>query len=232
MKSPNQESIEENRYERKFLVSNSSQQEVERIIKYNPAFFSEIFYKRRVNNLYLDSEEKHNYFDNVDGNVQRLKIRIRWYGNLFGFIENPILELKIKNGEVGRKIAFPLKSFSLNEDFSKESLWKIFDKSSLPSDIKEILRACIPSLLNSYQRKYFISYNKKYRITLDDDLIFFEIKSQGNFFNYKREEKDIVILELKYNLDNDLNAQNITQYFPFRLTKSSKYVSGVDLLNF
>ena len=37
-----------------------------------------------------------NFFDNVYGNVNKIKPRIRWYGELFGLVEHPILEYKIK----------------------------------------------------------------------------------------------------------------------------------------
>ncbi len=39
-----------------------------------------------------------------------------------------------------------------------------------------------------------------------------------------------IILELKYNQDMDNGANYIVNCFPFRLTKSSKYVSGIESL--
>ena len=38
------------------------------------------------------------------------------------------------------------------------------------------------------------------------------------------------ILEIKYNKNEMLNSGKITNYFPFRLSKSSKYVTGINLL--
>ena len=43
-----------------------------------------------------------------------------------------------------------------------------------------------------------------------------------NYIDY-----DSVILELKYDQENDQEAQDITTIFPFRITKNSKYVTGV-----
>ena len=37
-----------------------------------------------------------------------------------------------------------------------------------------------------------------------------------------------IILELKYDQIHDDNVELITNNLPFRLTKSSKYVSGID----
>ena len=94
------------RYERKFLIRDLSVQEIETIIKLHPNFFSEIYYQRNVNNIYFDSLELESYQDNVTGSAQRVKTRIRWYGELFGLIEKPVLELKIKSGFLGRKESF------------------------------------------------------------------------------------------------------------------------------
>lgn len=221
------------RYERKFVISNQTLKEIEKIIKYNPFMFSEVFYKRNVNNIYLDSMSMKNYANNVIGNSQRLKIRIRWYGELFGLIKKPVLELKIKNSDMGRKLTFPLKQFILTKNFSREILQKeVFDKSNLPNWLNEGLKLAQLSLLNCYERKYFLSSNKIYRISLDDNLIFFEIKNKTNFFRHKIKDKQSIILELKYNKEYDDKASEITQSFPFRMTKSSKYTKGIDFLKY
>ena len=68
-------------------------------------------------NFYFDSVNFNNYYDNLDGNIFRTKIRIRWYGDLFGYIENPVLELKIKNGLLGNKISYNLIPYKFNTDW-------------------------------------------------------------------------------------------------------------------
>ena len=91
------------RYERKYFITEITYGDIDSIVKLHPAMFSEIFHKRSVNNIYFDSPDLNNYFDNIDGNMYRVKSRIRWYGRTFGVIEKPVLELKIKNGLLGRK---------------------------------------------------------------------------------------------------------------------------------
>jgi SPX domain protein involved in polyphosphate accumulation len=224
--------FENARYERRFLISNLDLKEVEMIIKFNPFLFSEMFYKRRVNNIYLDSLDFGNYMANIQGDSSRAKIRIRWYGKMFGLIENPVLEIKIKNNMLGEKVRFPLKPFILDERFSNNFLQKkVFDKSNLPAGVIEILKISQLSLLNSYKRKYFISRDKQYRITLDEDLIFFKIKDRNNLFKQKIPNRMNIILELKDKRENDQKANQINQYFPFRMTKGSKYVYGLNLLS-
>jgi len=216
------------RYEKKFVITELSSGEIEHLIKFSPAIFSEIFYERRVNNIYLDSIDYENYRDNLAGNADRIKIRIRWYGKIFDLVKNPVLELKIKNNELGRKISFPLKLFVLDKNFSLDLLQENFSKSNLPRWLIEKLKLYQFSLLDSYKRRYFISADKDLRITFDRDLIFFRIKNKNNSFKEKIINKENYILELKY-LFKDY--EKVKDYFPFRIVANSKYVFGVNLLD-
>ena len=213
------------RYERKLFISDINDQEVETIINFHPAMFSEIFYKRSVNNIYFDSPGLQNYFDNVSGNMERKKTRIRWYGELFDNIAKPVLELKIKKGLLGRKLSYLLYPFRLDSHFNMQN---IIQNEKIPEIIKTGLNSSQPVLLNRYSRKYFLSADKRYRITIDTDQVFYEIGLRNNSFLNKLSDDINVILELKYNMNFDDDANHITKHFPFRLTKSSKYVTGVE----
>ena len=84
------------RYERKYCVSELMHEEIEGLLKLHPAVFQEIYHKRTVNNIYLDTHDLRLYKDNIDGKDSRIKLRVRWYGDLFGKVKNPFLEVKIK----------------------------------------------------------------------------------------------------------------------------------------
>lgn len=218
------------RYERKFVISDVDIKEIEHIIRIHPAIFNEIHKLRNINNIYFDSIGLENYHDNIEGHSKRLKVRIRWYGEMFGLIKNPMLELKMKDGEIGRKTRFPLKEFFLDKDFSSRIFHeKILPKSELPLWLMEKLKLYKPSLLNSYKRRYFLSADGKNRLTVDSYLCYYEIKEENNNFLYKIEDKETIIIELKYDEDNDDKISEITQHLPFRLTKNSKYISGINL---
>lgn len=219
------------RYEKKFLVTELDGHHMENIVKHNPEIFSEVFYQRRINNIYFDSFDLKNYNDNLAGNAQRLKTRIRWYGRTFGPIKNPILEIKTKNNILGRKIRFKLKDFALDENFSYEFLQKkVIEKSRIPLWVIEMLRLSKLVLLNSYKRKYFVSLNKKYRITIDTNLVFYKIHDRNNTFQDKIYEDKTTILELKYSPEDDARVSEFMQHFPFRLSAGSKYIYGIDIL--
>lgn len=221
------------RYEIKFFLQHISYEEICSIVKENPALFSEIYQARQVNNIYLDSPSLKNYEDNLIGYSQRIKVRIRWYGSFFGTIHKPVLELKIRSGHQMTKISYPLKSFELTPQFSFAALKKeVFLNSKLPAFILEILHSLVPVLVNSYRRRYFLSADKHYRLTLDTDLSYSKAKKHGShFLNFIKDHHSLV-LELKYAPEYHEFADVITQRFPFRLTKNSKYISGVSLLDF
>ena len=215
------------RFERKFMVERLSVQEIELIIKRNVAFFSEIFHQRYINNIYLDTPNLTFFFDNNIGKSNRKKIRIRWYGDMFGIISNPILEFKIKAGAAGSKLSFPLKSFNFDENFSIDSLNKVFHNSELPQWVLNQLNVLEPTLTNRYKRKYFRSFDKNFRITIDTDISYANIKSRINTFAQKSNENSNIVVELKYDIFKENYAQQITNQFPFRMTKNSKYINGI-----
>lgn len=225
------QTVEENyRYERKFFISELTVYEVEALVKLHPAMFSEIYYRRYVNNIYFDTAGTENYFDNVDGAEIRQKFRIRWYGDLFGFIEKPVLEIKRKKGLLGSKESYELRPFRIGDDPDFTVIAAAINASDIPERIKMGLKAMTPMLLNCYGRKYFLSADGSFRITLDTDLSFYPMAGRNNFFFHKWLDDLNVILEMKYERDKDHLADNVASAFPFRLTRSSKYVSGLEQL--
>ena len=62
------------RYERKFIISNTDEKKIEHYIKLHPKIFSEIYHERYVNNIYFDSLQLQNYFDNKIVEITNTKI--------------------------------------------------------------------------------------------------------------------------------------------------------------
>ena len=219
------------RYERKFIISELDRHEIESLVKLHPAIFSEIHHEREVNNIYFDSVAMTNYLDNVDGKSKRLKVRVRWYGDLFGTSKHPVLEVKTKDGLVGGKISYPLEVMTINESLTIDAMHEVFKRAEIPDALKLSLLDLKFSLLNCYRRKYFQSVDKKFRITIDFDLRYFRLSPIGNTFSDVLVDRTNTILELKYEKGADDSAERITNYFPFRMTKSSKYATGVEVMH-
>ena len=219
------------RYETKFTISQLNFNEIKNIIKSHPAVFEEVYLKRNVNNIYFDNSNLTSFIDNIEGERDRKKVRIRWYGNLFGLNKNPALEIKFKTGQLGWKKRFKLNHFNLNRHnhFNYKKTFKSLEENKLFETHKLDLPFLTPSLLNSYQRTYYLSFDKKYRITVDNNLLFYSINPICNFFKTFTDE-DKVVIELKYDEKDADGASNITNFLPFRVTKNSKYVVGIERL--
>ena len=220
------------RCERKFLVGDLSVDELENIILHHPAIFRPVFSERFVNNIYFDSLEFISYHQSIEGLDQRKKVRVRWYGDLSGPIKNPVLETKKKWGNVGKKETRPLSSFEFEDFFSEAETFDLNKKVPLNENLKKDLYFLEAKLINRYNRKYFLSANGCYRITLDFNIHFYPVRPFPSAFFKNTTCEPYSVLELKYKHINDNEAQKITSHLPFRLAKSSKYVSGVYKLYF
>jgi SPX domain protein involved in polyphosphate accumulation len=217
------------RYERKFYLPDISFAEVEAHVRLNPGLFSEIFHSRWVNNIYFDTQDLDCFMDNVEGGLFRMKERIRWYGSLLGPVEKPILEFKLKRGLVGRKESFRMAPLNFDDAFDRRTSNEWINTSDIPGAIKLRLLNSVPSLVNRYLRKYFLSADGKFRITIDSELEFHFVGPHNNSFTHPVTNNRDIILEMKYDVENDDMASIITGSFPFRVTKSSKYVQGIVL---
>ncbi len=200
------------------------------MLKLNPAVFSKIYHRRFINNIYLDTPHLDAYHETLAGIANRRKVRIRWYGEMTGLITNPVLEFKIKRGLTGYKISVPLVSFTLGDIFSRENLKLVLEDSRIPEHLVQGTDVLEPTLLNRYERGYFLSGDKKFRATIDTNLTFHDI------YGYAGKQRSIstpdTVVELKYACEDDAGAERISYRFPFRLSRNSKYATGIALLKF
>jgi hypothetical protein len=249
------------RHERKYLLPGLPRQQVINLIKQHPAFFTEIYQPRIVNNIYYDTQRFEHYYANLNGVAQRLKPRLRWYSQVFPHQGNdkqggsgaykptpPHFELKVKQNQQVKKYLSSLKQImtsapSLITDLhvSKQS-----SLLNLPNDLKlsrdkqgsqevrsdfdlNLVKASLhqPVLLNSYLRSYYLSADQKIRLTVDSKVEFHPITTGRINFSYSY-QLPATILEVKAPVAHDDLVRTTTRYFPFRLSKSSKYMIGMD----
>ena len=216
------------RYERKFLVENHSPHSVEGAVHLHPAQFHRIYPPRFVNNIYLDTPLLRNYHEAVDGIANRLKARIRWYGDLHTTNASPCLELKGKDGNVCHKSVFPLEDFTFTSAMGIREIAALLADSDLPADIRSYLALMQPVLVNRYRRKYWRSRDGRYRLTLDHNLWYGGFNGFGSEDLRQVTELKNVIVEVKYDPEVDEDFSNISNRFSFRQSRCSKYVSGME----
>jgi hypothetical protein len=222
------------RRENKFVFPETDLGSVRSSILISRFLFSEIFTERRVNNIYLDSMTFANLKDNLNGVQNRIKHRIRWYGDGLD-IKKPILEYKIKQGELGYKEYFSLPKFKFDETFDYDEYLEVIyqhSKGRSPEDavMYSEIQGEIPTLCNSYLRRYYLSGDGKYRLTIDKDITY---KSIGRRFDGSFSfSEDKIVVELKYDDEHVKGVSRIMQDLGLRVSRNSKYVIGMQGIYF
>ena len=208
------------RYERKYRLPFATIEEVESFVQTHPSGFRPAHPDRQINNIYMDTPFLQCYHENLSGVSQRKKYRIRWYGHIGASVENAKFEIKYKENLLGgkKKMSFPP-----------------FDWTTFPRLLNTFLEensletTLVPSLINAYRRKYYIDWSGRFRLTIDYDLSFAAFVA-GSMPVYFRPSNDFIV-EIKYKQIFDPQFEEISEYWPFRINKNSKYVEGIQLVN-
>lgn len=226
---PNQNSASiDHRYERKFLVSALDVHQARRLVRQHPGMFFEPYPPRFINNLYLDTRSLEFYADNVSGAMGRRKVRLRWYGDLYTGTQNSTLEIKQKTGMVGCKTQYPFPALPLKPNFRPREFKSLVRSADLPADVKQDLLTLDAVLFNRYHRRYFAARNNPFRITIDHKISYYKATSFGPSFPPAWRDHHHIIVEVKYPGEAESEAERVTSVFPFRMTRNSKYVVGVE----
>ncbi len=220
--------LEKYRYEKKFVIENRFNFLINNYVKSNPLMFAKQFNNRTIDTIYFDNDNLDLYKQNIDGLNERKKIRIRWYPNTSNFV-TPILEIKIKKGNLGEKIRYLLEPISKDSTNFAQNILNSILKVKFESKLNELIYSFKPILLVSYDREYFLSRISKCRLTVDKNIKFYKISANKINNNYRRYKNTLIELKYPSNLEN-LNLQGISD-FPFRFSKHSKYVEGIYMTN-
>jgi len=215
------------RYEKKFIAQGFTLEEVLARVRRHPAAFQEAYPPRVVNNIYLDSPTRRDYHAHINGAADRTKTRVRWYGPQFEAAEQPMLERKLKRGMVSGKEAYALPRFFVNGGCLRCRLGAAFAASLLPPMLRSALKHMEPALLNRYQRHYFLSRDGKFRLTVDWHLQFAGVPQNHRQATDSLRPVTTPIIELKFRPEFAQDAGTVTNALPFRVTRFSKYVAGM-----
>ena len=118
----------------------------------------------------------------------------------------------------------------MNGHVWRPDLETAFDSADLPPLTRSELHHLQPSLLNHYLRHYFQTANGRFRLTVDSGLQFAAARqAQGMSVSFCPPASPVVI-EVKYGLAEAEEAPQVTNALPFRLSRCSKYVLGINRL--
>lgn len=215
------------RYERKFEARAAGYAQLDLLIRMHPGHFREAYPPRHVNNVYFDTPGLTSFHDHVMGASCRSKLRLRWYGDECGHLSKPVLEVKQKVGHVGTKAQFALSPIDFDGTLEVDGLCRNAMAGATSTEVVERLARSRPTLLNRYRRKYYVSGDGRFRITIDMALSFRVINGYHHGFRNRFDARRLIIVELKYGAEHDQDARDIGAGLPFRVSKLSKYIHGL-----
>ena len=206
------------RIEKKFVFGKFYESNIIKILLING--FTETFSSRKINSIYLDTQNFDFAKDNINGVSKRKKIRFRWYNNNLNEI---FLEEKNKQNFQVNKIVSKI-PFLVDKDYIVRDLKRYLDKNKNKVsnyNYKFVLKT-------NYTRSYWVSADKQLRATIDTNIKTSSINSLYNLFDLNE-----TILEFKFHPDKEEYFRNLysSQNFNFRTKKFSKYIQSFNILD-
>jgi hypothetical protein len=199
---------------------------ITRWIKGHRAGFRKLHPSRQVNNLYFETHDYFSYGENIAGISRRMKTRLRWYGSSELSLLSPVLEIKNRSNKQGWKTTFPLGNIELSNRWKELSL---SISQQLPIEGRLVFQSFpFATLINRYDRDYYMSSDNRLRITVDKHIqVFDQRNTMCPKFKPRINLPDYLIVEFKYHHDDINSVSDIIRDFPLRPSRSSKYVTGL-----
>ena len=220
-------SVDERRHETKLVIEGRRLASVEAWLRLHPAGFRPTYPQRQVQNIYFDTLELANVEANLAGISERQKLRLRWYGQTDHILRGT-WELKCKQAGVGWKVTQPaVQSMDLRGTTWGEVMPSLLATTSGIIGI-QLRSAPWPALINHFERRYYESWDESVRATVDDCQTFYDQRFSSKP-NLTRAIPflDAVILEFKAAPASYDRLAEIVELMPMRITRNSKYVSGL-----
>ncbi len=221
------------RYELKLVCAPQQLPRARSWIRLHPASLRVAFPPRRVNSLYLDTYHLSSLNDNLMGLAQRQKLRLRWYGDELTVVQ-PVLELKQKHNLVGCKAQVQLAcKLDLSWTWAEilETLRAEIRSCGQQSDQKlasALQTVNQPTLLNHYQREYYVTPDGAIRVTLDFDQAACDqrLAPRPNL-RLRLPIADATVIEIKTSREHAARLPEIAACFPLHRSRNSKYALGM-----
>jgi hypothetical protein len=215
------------RHEVKFAAYATECESLCHWLRIHPSGFVKTYPDRQVNNVYFDSWDYRAFAENLAGVSRRCKLRYRWYGNGDGPTTGS-LEVKQKRNQLGWK-----QRYAATQDiWSPGTDWQEI-RSALRSQIPPHARFWfdqypLPIMLNRYQRRYFVTADRRIRATIDTEQQAFD-QRQGARPNLRRPAvmQNTLVVEFKFAPDARQAAAELLADIPFRLGRHSKYMNAL-----
>lgn len=217
----------EKRCELKFVSNDIFYSNAINWIKKNKINFTEHYPSRFVNSIYFDSYSYNSFKENLFGDSKKTKTRYRWYGNLISSALG-FFEIKKRKNVYNYKKIIQIEKLNINEDCQLREILNSIKIYLKPDEKLELEARPFPTILNRYYREYFIDFTGNVRVTIDRNIKIFD-QRLSNKINLKKKINypNLMIIEFKFKQTQANNFTNFFNYFPFRLSRNSKYINAI-----
>lgn len=214
------------RIETKFVADPASFHRIEEWMRLSPAAFLKPHPPRQVNNVYFDGFDFDSLGSHLSGTNVRSKLRYRWYGTAPG-IHAGAIELKCKQDRLQWKRCVPRPSLELTGREAWREIVRRLTRGLSPEVALWLHARPVPVLINSYQRSYFVTADRRVRATVDTDLqVAVQRGASRPEWRPTRPPRGVAVLELKLAPEHLGYATQLTRSLSLRPYPFSKYLDA------
>lgn len=182
-----------------------------------------LFPERVVQSIYLDTDRGRALFENLSGQSNREKWRVRWYGDDAELVTAQ-LEHKVRENAMGWKEVFALSHPIAVEDMERADFRDALDERLEPH-VRERLHGLVPAQWIRYTREYFTSADRRLRVTLDRDLKSYDLRVNPTIDRRTPTPlARVLVLEVKCEPEYLDRARELVGRLPVPVGRSSKFV--------
>ena len=216
--------LESPRYEIKMLSRDNAHSTVLFLLQTHGSGIRIHHPSRRVQSIYFDTADGRAVRQNLSGQAEREKLRLRWYGDAVDRVEGS-LELKIRRNALISKKRHALPEAVAVTGATRRSLTRgIMDLC--PQEWRAIFADGLePAQWISYDRRYYVTYDGTVRVTVDENVRAWDLRD--SFVMSARYEMPLsapVIVECKAAPEHYDQLQDVLNGLPLPRDKCSKYV--------
>lgn len=184
-----------------------------------------------VRSLYFDTDSFKNFEEKVNGDSDRVKLRIRTYSNLQPEPEEDVrVELKARKSMTMEKYQTWV-TYQDYQEFMKHNHWPKNEDAVLEEFERYVhLKTQRPKIIVEYQREGYVARDREaVRITFDHHVRSAKARTlypKNPFF--RKHYLGMVILEIKCNKKQPQWLLDLVQDQGLKLAANSKYVQGIE----
>ena len=217
------------RREFKFLLSSLTERGAVALVRARVPALRREYAPRQVSSLYFDSASYSCFHQSNAGVSERIKVRLRWYGDLTP--ATPLtLELKHRANHLGWKSQYALGALDL-ASLDVRALPRRFAEVVLPAERSAVHLLRMPILVTSYFRHYFATADGEIRVTVDGGLRFADQRRSRHLrLSGAGRASDLSVVECKMAPARERDAAGMLRGLPQRHGRFSKYCYALERL--